>query len=100
MIQLTCVEALSDGGGINKESTAKGAVDVWVELVKGEFGLNKGLTHEIISISGVEKRQNSNLITAISIFCIIAWCGTDRYACVLNSIVTSLRINKIFLIKY
>lgn len=47
---LTCVEALCDGGGINEESATKGAVDVWVELVEGEFWLNKGGKHEIIDI--------------------------------------------------
>lgn len=47
VIPLTCVEALGDGGGIDEESAAKSTVDVWVELVEGEFGLNKGWKHEI-----------------------------------------------------
>lgn len=41
MIPLTCVEALSDGGGVNEESAAEGTVDVWVELVEGKLRLSK-----------------------------------------------------------
>lgn len=34
-----CVQALSDGGGIYEETTAKGTADVWIELIKRELGL-------------------------------------------------------------
>lgn len=34
-----CVQALCDGGGIDEEAAAKGAADIWVELIEGELGL-------------------------------------------------------------
>lgn len=41
MTTLTRVEALCDGGGIDEEPAAKGAVDVGVELVERELWLSK-----------------------------------------------------------
>lgn len=44
---LTSVKALSNRGGINEESAAKGAMDVWVELVQWEFGLRIGILNKL-----------------------------------------------------
>lgn len=34
-----CVQALCDGGGINEEAAAKGAADIWIELIERKLGL-------------------------------------------------------------
>lgn len=41
LLSLTCVQALCDGGGVNKETAAEAAADVRVELIEREPGLWK-----------------------------------------------------------
>lgn len=61
---LTCVEALCDGGGIDEEPATKGAVDVGVELVEGEFGLNnKRAKNEIIDFFLICNNVSKSLMT-------------------------------------
>lgn len=38
------MQTLCDGGGINEEATAQSTADIWVELVKREFTLQKNGT--------------------------------------------------------